>query len=87
MNYYFVTNSKLAWIIRLFGIGMINYVTGISCLTSHKGRKFNISIELHGESISSVSMTSHGSPNSPALKHYLHLREDEILSNIMRRNK
>lgn len=60
-------------------------LTGITCLTSHKGRKFNISFRIaKGESISSVSMTSHGSPNSPALKHYLHLREDDILSNMLK---
>lgn len=59
--------------------------TGIKALTSHKGRKYNISHRIaNGESIASVSMTSHGSPNSPALKHYLYLHEDDVLSNIMK---
>ena len=90
MNYYFVTNSEtcMDYSTVRYWYDKLRKATGISCLTSHKGRKFNISYRIaHGESISSVSMTSHGSPNSPALKHYLHLREDEILSNIMRRNK
>ena len=85
---YFITNSNtpMKYSTVRYWYDKLRKATGISCLTSHKGRKFNISHRIaNGESISSVSMTSHGSPNSPALKHYLHLREDEILANIMRK--
>lgn len=88
INHYFITNTDkcMSYSTVRYWYDKLRKVTGISSLTSHKGRKFNISYRIaHGESISSVSMTSHGSPNSPALKHYLHLREDEILANIMKK--
>lgn len=84
---YFITNSseQMKYSHVRYWFDRLRKSTGIQCLTSHKGRKFNISFRIaKGEPISSVSMTSHGTPNSPALKHYLHLREDDVLSNMMK---
>jgi site-specific recombinase XerD len=86
-DFYLVSNSDepLPYSTVRYWYDKLKKCTNIPCLTSHKGRKFNISHRIAtGESISSVSMTSHGSPNSPALKHYLHLREEEVLDNVMK---
>lgn len=54
-------------------------------LTSHKGRKFNISHRIaNGESPSTVCLTTHGTPSSPSINHYLRLNERDAIRGIMR---
>lgn len=56
-------------------------------LSSHKGRKFNISHRIaNGESASTVCLTTHGAPTSPSINHYLRLNEKDAIRGIMRNN-
>lgn len=56
-------------------------------LSSHKGRKYNISHRIaNGENISSVCLTTHGSPHSSSINHYLRLNEKDAIKNIMKSN-
>lgn len=54
-------------------------------LSSHKGRKFNISHRIaNGESAATVCLTTHGNPHSSSINHYLRLNEKDAIRGMMR---
>ncbi|MCK9576318.1 MAG: site-specific integrase [Clostridia bacterium] len=84
MNLFTGTEKELKYSYIRYWFNLLQK-NGYPTLTSHKGRAHNISRRIaNGEPISSVSMTTHGSPNAPALKYYLRLNESDIVKNMMK---